>query len=180
MLHPFQMKTVNLTLSVLIGGLILANNFAAQPVERPLHVLYLGPVDDGSGHRGNGFGGGRTNYVYLPGQTLAPEAIYFDQLSQPTNLTPAYLKHFDAVVQVFSDKELGPEQEQMLSKFKSAGNAFIQFPERPSDAVMREAVVGKVSSKARSAWEALFAARASLQRQPGEVPNYERRPQPVQ
>lgn len=173
------MKTVNLTLSVLIGGLTLATNFAAQPVERPLHVLYLGTVDEGSGQRGNGFGGGRTNYVYLPGQTLAPEAIYFDQLSQPTNLTPAYLKHFDAVVQVLSDKELGPEQEQMLSKFKSAGNVLIRYSERPSDAVMRQAVVGKVSSKARSAWEAFLAARPSLQRQPGEVPNYERRPEAV-
>ena len=62
------------------------NTFAADAPDRPLHVLYLGPVSkraavavlaaDGAG--------ARTNYVYLPGQTLAPEAIYFDHRSDVT------------------------------------------------------------------------------------------------
>src|SRR5687767_6551191 len=93
---------------ILLTGLLTLNAYAAETTERPIHVLYLGPIEAGrSGPRG-GFGGGsRTNYVYLPGQTLATEAIYFDYLSSATNLTDGYLKHFDAVVQVMPDDEVG-------------------------------------------------------------------------
>ena len=66
----------------------------ADAPDRPLRVLYLGPTAVGGGG-----GGSRTNYVYLPGQTLAPEAIYFDTLSEPTQLTAPLLRHYDAVVQ---------------------------------------------------------------------------------
>ncbi len=34
------------------------NTFAADAPDRPLHVLYLGPVSMGGGARGGGFGGG--------------------------------------------------------------------------------------------------------------------------
>lgn len=173
------MKTVKLILILLMGGLTVPNIVAADSPGRPLHVLYFGPVDDGSGLRSGGVGGPRTNYVYLPGQTLAPEAIYFDHLTSATNLTSAYLKHFDAVVQVMTDTALNTEQQKMLDAFKNGGNPLIHYAERPTDAVLREAVVGKVSSKAKSAWESLVASRPSLQRQAGEVPNYERRPEPV-
>ena len=48
----------------------------------------IGPISAGSGGRGfGGFDAPRTNYVYLPGQTLAPEAIYFDHIPNLTNLT---------------------------------------------------------------------------------------------
>src|SRR5687767_993845 len=172
------MKIVKLTLLLLLGGLMVLNHFAADSAERPLHVLYLGPVDDGGGRRG-GFGGPRTNYVYLPGQTLAPEAIYFDHLTVVTNLTDAYLKHIDAVVQVMPDAEVGTARQQMLNSFKAAGNGLIKYTERPTDTLLREAVLGGVSKKAKSAWEATLASRPRLQRLPGEVPNYERRPEPV-
>ncbi|HET6406847.1 MAG TPA: PVC-type heme-binding CxxCH protein [Chthoniobacteraceae bacterium] len=174
------MKIVKLTLILLMGGLMVLKNFGAAAPERPLHVLFLGPVDDGSGRRGGGFGGPRTNYVYLPGQTLAPEAIYFDHLTSFTNLTAAYLKHFDAVVQVMPDSELGTDQQKMLDTFTSGGNPLIKYAEQPTDAVLREAIVGKVGAKAKSAWDALLATRPALQRQAGEVPNYERRPEPVE
>src|SRR5881409_4118686 len=98
------MKNLKQILILLMGGLMALNTFAADAPDRPLHILYLGPVSTGSGGRGvggfGGFGGPRTNYVYLPGQTLAPEAIYFDHLSDLTHLTDKYLSHFDAVVQV--------------------------------------------------------------------------------
>ena len=158
---------------------MVPKNFAAETPARPLHVLYLGPVDDGGGRPGGGFGGPRTNYVYLPGQTLAPEAIYFDHLTSATNLNSAYLKHFDAVVQVMPETALKGEQQRLLEAFKSGGNPLIKYSERPTDGVLREAVLGKVSSKAKAAWEALLASRPPLQRQPGEVPNYEGRPEPV-
>jgi uncharacterized protein len=179
----FRMNNLQQILILLTGGLMVLNTFAADTPARPIHVLYLGPVEAGrSGSRGGGgFGGGgpRTNYVYLPGQTLASEAIYFDHLTTLTNLTDAYLKHFDAVVQVMPEGDVGPVQQRMLGSLKSAGKGLIKYTERPADTVLREAVLGTMSKKARSDWEAFLASRPPLERLPGEVPNYERRPEPV-
>lgn len=174
------MKTLKKFPTLFTGCLIALNALAADAPNRPLQVLYLGEVSTGAGGRG-GFGGGRTNYVYLPGQTLAPEAIYFNHSTDVTNLTDAYLKHFDAVVQVEPDGEIGAAQRRLLDSFKSAGGAVIKYPDgnRPADSALREAVLGGVSKKAKTDWEASLAARPSLQRQDGEVPNYERRPEPV-
>src|SRR5207249_2679160 len=151
-------KNLKQILILLMGGLTALNTFAADAPDRPLHVLYLGPVSVGSGARGGGFGGGfngpRTNYVYLPGQTLAPEAIYFDHLSNLTNLTENYLKHFDAVVQVMPDAEIAAAQQKMLDNFKRAGDGLIKYTERPTDGVMRTAILSAVTTKARSDWEA--------------------------
>ena len=162
-----------------LTGLIALSASAADAPDRPLRVLYLGPVSSGGG--GSGGGGSRTNYVYLPGQTLAPEAIYFDHRSDVANLTEAYLKHFDAVVQVVPEAEIGPAQQKLLASFKNAGHGLIQYADgqRPADGVLREAVLGAVSKKARSDWEASTSSRPSLQRLEGDVPNYERRAQPV-
>ena len=170
------MRKLTQLLTLLAGGLTALNTLAADAPHRPLHVLYLGEVSAG---RGGGFGGSRTNYVYLPGQTMAPEAIYFDHLPDPGHLTDAYLKHFDAVVQVMSDDQLGADHKKRLDSFKSAGKGLLKYSERPTDAVLREAVLGGVSRKAKSDWEASLASRPSLQRLPGDVPNYERRPEAV-
>jgi hypothetical protein len=75
------------------------------------------------------------------------------------------LKHFDAVVQVMPTRSRRAQQK-MLDSFKSAGNALIKYTERPTDAVLREAVLGGVSKKAKSAWEASLASRPPLQRWP--------------
>ena len=162
---------------------MILDTLAAEAPSRPIHVLYLGPVEAGrSGARGpGGFGGGgsRTNYVYLPGQTLASDAIYFDHLTAITNLTEAYLKHFDAVVQLMPGDAIAGPQRKLLDSFKSAGKGLIQYTERPADAVLKEAVLGAIDKKTRSDWEAFVASRPPLQRLPGEVPNYERRPEPV-
>jgi hypothetical protein len=95
------MKQLKPLLTLLTGGLTAFAASAADSPDRPLRVLYLGAVNVGGG--GFGGGGSRTNYVYLPGQTLAPEAIYFDHRADVTNLTVAYLKHFDAVVQTLPE-----------------------------------------------------------------------------
>jgi len=169
-------------LMLLALGLLACNAFAAETTPRPLHVLYLGPMNSGDTESGGRrFGGSRTNYVYLPGQTLAPEAIYVDHRADASDLDEAYLKHFDAVVQVMPDAELGAEQQKMLDRFKNAGNGWIQYTDghRPADTALREAVLGGVSQTARTAWEAFVASRPPLRRLPGEVPNYERRPEPV-
>ena len=171
------MRKLTPLLTLLAGGLTAFNSLAADAPNRPLHVLYLGEVS--GGRAGGGFGGARTNYVYLPGQTMAPDAIYFDHLSDLTHLTDAYLKHFDAVVQVLADDKLGADHRKQLDGFKSAGNGLLKYPERPTDSVLRDAVLGAVSKKAKAEWEASLAARPSLQRLPGDVPNYERRPEAV-
>ncbi len=160
---------------------MVLNSLAAEAPDRPIHVLYLGPVEAGrsGGRGGGGFGGSRTNYVYLPGQTLASEAIYFDHLTSQTNLTDAYLKHFDAVVQLMPDDAIAGPQRKLLDSFKSAGKGLIQYTERPADTVLKTAVLGAIDKKTRSDWEAFVASRPPLQRLPGEVPNYERRPEPV-
>jgi len=167
--------------SALVTGLIALNTLAADAPNRPLQVLYLGEISMGSGGRGGGFGGGRTNYVYLPGQTLAPEAIYFNHRSDAAELTEAYLKHFDAVVQVLPDAEVGAAQQKALAAFKGSGGGMIKYADgnRPGDAALREAVLGAVSKKTKSDWETSLAARPSLQRLAGEVPNYERRAEAV-
>src|SRR5688572_9437498 len=147
------MNKLKQILILLTGGLLTLNTFAAETTERPIHVLYWGPVEAGrSGPRGGGFGGGgsRTNYVHLPGQTLASEALYFDHLTTLTDLTDAYLKHFDVVVQVMPDGNISAAQRKLLDSFNSAGNALIKYTERPPDAVLREAVLGAVSKKAKS------------------------------
>ncbi|HYE31512.1 MAG TPA: PVC-type heme-binding CxxCH protein [Methylomirabilota bacterium] len=172
------MKLLKQSLVLFASACALLTASAADALERPLHVLYLGPVETGGAPRG-GFGGSRTNYVYLPGQTLAPEAIYFDHITSVTNLTDKYLKHFDAVVQVVPDSDLGAAPQKMLESFKSAGGALLKQAERPSDAALREAVLSAVSQKSKAAWEAFLASRPPLQRTDGEVPNYERRPEPV-
>jgi len=175
------MKSRKHVLTLLTGGLIALNTFAAEAPDRPLRVLYLGKAIAAGGARGGGFGASRTNYVYLPGQTLAPEGIYFDHLNDPAQLTDRFLRHFDAVVQVMPDPTIGAARQKWLDEFKGAGNGLVKYTDgqRPADPVLREAVLGAISRKARSDWEASLAARPALQRLPGEVPNYERRPEPV-
>ena len=153
---------------------------AAETPEQPLHVLYLGTAT--AGGRGGGGFGSRTNYVYLPGQTLAPEAIYFDHRSDFTNLTERLLSHYDVVVQAVPDAEIPAPQGKLFENLKSSGKGLVKYTDgvRPTDAILREAVLNGVSKTSKSAWEAFVATRAPLKRQAGPVPNYERRPEPVQ
>lgn len=170
------MKHIKEILILLAGALL---TLTAVVADQPLHVLYVGPVNADDESR---FGRSRTGYAYLPGQTLAPEAIYFDHRPDTSDLTDSYLMHYDAVVQILPDAEIGPSQQQMLTRFTSAGRALIKFHEgdRPDDTVLREVVLKNVDSQAKSAWESFVASRPPLTRLPGEVPNYERRPEPVQ
>lgn len=168
-----------------LGALLSMPLWAAEGMEQSLHVLYLGAVHPevggASGGRGAGFGS-RTNYAYLPGQTLAPEGIYFDHRSDYTNLTERFLKHYDAVVQFTPDAEIGAEQTRLLEEFKNSGKPVIKYAGEvaPADSTLRDAVLNGVSKKTKSAWEAFLASRAPLKREAGEVPNYEHRPEPVQ
>ena len=68
------MKNLRQILILLTGGLMALNTLAGDAPDRPLHVLYLGPVNVGAGARGGGFGGGfggpRTNYKARRGHPL--------------------------------------------------------------------------------------------------------------
>jgi putative membrane-bound dehydrogenase-like protein len=79
------------------------------------------------------------------------------------------------------DSDVGAARQKMLDSFKSSGGGLTKHTDgqRPTDAVLREAVLGAVSKKARADWEASTTSRPQLQRLPGEVPNYERRTEPV-
>lgn len=175
------MKNLRRILLLCLGGLLFLISTGAEASERPLHILYIGPVKAGGGPEAGRFGGSRTNYVYLPGQTLAPQAIYFDHLTTLTNLTEAYLRHFDAVVQVVSRELASGPNQNLLDGFKKSGKPLLKYadPTRLSDADLREAVMNQVSKQAKASWEAFVRSRAPLKREPGEIPNYERRPQPV-
>ena len=179
-----KLKNSKRVLVFIAGALTALDAMAAETTGQALHVLYLGAAGAGGGGGGGGFGrgGGRTNYVFLPGQTLAPEAIYFDHRSDYTNITEGYLKHFDAVVQTAPDTEISAPQQKLLESFKSSGKGLIKYTDgaRPEDAALRDAVIKNVSQKLKSAWETFLSSRAPLKRQAGEVPNYERRPEPVQ
>lgn len=173
------MKLPTSILTLLAGGLLVFDTPGAEAPDRPLRVLYLGAVEAGVG--GPGGSGSRTNYAYLPGQTLAPEAIYFDHLSDPSHLSERYLAHFDVVMQVMSDSEVGAARQSLIEKFKQGGREWIRYADgrRPADPVLREAVLGAVGREAKSAWEHSSQARPPLRRLPGDVPNYERRPEAV-
>ncbi len=168
-----------LALASAFAGIATTVARAADAPDRPLHVLYLGAFDARGG--GTGMGGSRTNYAYLPGQTLAPEAIYFDHLADAASLTDAYLGHFDAVIQAVRDADLGAAPRALLEARHGRGLPLIKYDDakRPEDAALREAVLGAVDPRAKAAWEASLASRPPLRRQAGEVPNYERRPEPV-
>ncbi len=176
------MKNVALLLVVIAGGLtaLPAAAPAAAP-DRPLHVLYLGSIRPGGPGASPIPGGSRTNYSYLPGQTLAPEGIYFDPLIDVAQLTERYLSHFDGVVQALPDAEVGSARLAMLDSFKRTGGAVIKVNdgERPADPALREAVLQALSPRSKAEWAASLASRPPLRRLPGSVPNYERRPEPV-
>lgn len=73
------------------------------------------------------------------------------------------------------DSEIPSTQRQLLESSKGV----LKYSERPSDSRLREAVLGSVSKKIKLDWEAFVRSRPPLQRLDGDVPNYERRPEPV-
>jgi putative membrane-bound dehydrogenase-like protein len=165
--------SISFAITSLLSGLRTAHVCAAEPAGRPLHVLYVGDI------RAPGTG---TNYALLPGQRLAAEAIYFDHRDSVAAITPAYLKHFDAVVLALGETPLGSEQQRALDEFTKSGRGVqkIGGESKPTDAQLRADLLAAVGEKARAEWQAFIAAREPLkgERRP-EVANYERRPEPV-
>ncbi|MES2569778.1 MAG: PVC-type heme-binding CxxCH protein, partial [Verrucomicrobiota bacterium] len=148
---------------------------AAETPDRPIHVLFLG--DSTPANPGTQPG----TYAFLPGQTLAGEAIYFDHSSANTALTPAYLAHFDAVL-VVGDEALSAAQKKALEDFAAKGRGVKTLPAsaRTDDARLRSAALDGVGATVRKEWEGFVAGRAPLKYGGNaHVANYEKRPAPL-
>jgi hypothetical protein len=126
---------------------VVARRPGAEAPDRPLRVLYLGAVEAGVG--GPGGGGSRTNYAYLPGQTLAPR-----RSTSITSPIPPISRRRTSAISTWcaGDERLRSSIRQPgggSRTSRKAGRGWIQYADgrRPSDAVLREAVLGAVSRK---------------------------------
>jgi len=115
-------------------------------------------------------------YAYLPGQSLAPDGIYFDHLTTTAELTPAYLQHFDAVVVALPAAQLGAAAQRALDQYRAAGHIVRNVTTRPSEAQFKAMVPELVGTAALGAFRAWAAARQPIvyEKKDG-VANYERR-----
>ena len=149
-----------------------ASLHAAEVPNRPLQILYVGQIPaTPQGERG---------YAFLPGQRLAPQAIYFDYRTDAASLTADYLKHFDAVV-LAGGVPADAAQQAPLAKFSADGRVVTAAGEvLRDDLKLRVEVLRAVGEKARGEWERFIAGREPLKFEPSpEVANYERRPEPL-
>ena len=143
---------------------------STKGADRPLHVLYLGEVKPTV----------RAGYSLLPGQQLAPEAIYFDHRPADAALTAEYLKHFDAVMLNAERSALAPAASKALADFEAAGHGVKAWPKTVEDPQLKAAVLEAVGAGARGEWEAFVAAREPRKYEKrGDVANYENRPEPL-
>ncbi len=141
----------------------------------PLRILYFGRFDPDAGQG--------TNYTYLPGQTLAREAIHFDHTSDPTQLRPERLRHYDAVVLVDAEGKIGAAEERVLTEFtRVRGGGVKRFATGtpPDDSQLKSDALSLVSILARARHESFLRGREPLRHEPRDtVANYERRPEPL-
>jgi putative membrane-bound dehydrogenase-like protein len=122
--------------------------------------------------------GGTTppTYAYLPGQTLAPDGIYFDYVTNPAELTPAYLQHFDAAIVALPPAQISAALQRQLDQFRAAGHGVRNVTSRPSEEDLRASVPGLVGAAAMGQYRAFLAGREPLRYEKKDgVANYERR-----
>ena len=115
-------------------------------------------------------------YVYLPGQTLAPDGIYFDHLTSAAEITPAYLQHFDAAIIALPRAQIGAQPQQALDQFSNSGRKIQVVTSTPSDQQLGAMVQSLVSPQAMAEYKAYLAGRQPVRSEKKEgVANYERR-----
>ena len=122
--------------------------------------------------------GGTTppTYAYLPGQTLAPDGIYFDYVTDPADLTSVYLQHFDAAIVSLPPAQITPVVQRLLDQFRSSGHGVRTVTSRPSEEDLRTSVPGLVGTAAMTQYRAFLAGREALRYEKKDgVANYERR-----
>ena len=115
-------------------------------------------------------------YAFLPGQTLAADAIYFDYLTRPTDLTQAYLQHFDAAIVALPAGEIGAAQQRLLDQFKASGRGVQTVSSPPTDQQIRSSLPTLVGQAAMSRYADFLGSRPTVRYQKKiGVANYERR-----
>ncbi len=115
-------------------------------------------------------------YAYLPGQSLAPEGIYFDHLTNPADLSLAYLQHFDAVVVALPAAQLGAAAQRALDQYRASGRLVRNVTTRPTEAQFRAMVPELVGTAAMNAYRTWTAGRLPIRYEKKDgVANYERR-----
>ena len=109
--------------------------------------------------------GGTTppTYAYLPGQTLASDGIYFDYVTDPADLTPVYLQHFDAAIVSLPPAQITPVVQRLLDQFRSSGHGVRTVTSRPSEEDLRTSVPGLVGTAAMTQYRAFLAGRERWQ-----------------
>ena len=117
-------------------------------------------------------------YTYLPGQTLAPDGIYFDHLTSTADLTPTYLQHFDAAIIALPSAQISAPAQRALDQFRASGHGFQTVSTTPSDEQIRASLPTLVSPAAMAEYRAYLAGRQPVpyERLVG-VANYEHREQ---
>ncbi len=115
-------------------------------------------------------------YALLPGQTLAADAIYFDYVTRPTDLTAAYLQHFDAAIVALPAGQIGAAQQRLLDQFKASGRNVQMVTSPPTDQQIRGSLPTLVSRAVMSQYADFLASRPAVryEKKTG-VANYERR-----
>ncbi len=144
---------------------------AEQP--HPLHLLYFGEATPTPVTK-------PATYAFLPGQQLAPEAIYFDYRSDADALSSASLRNFDAVLLAVPKEKCTADQQKALDAFAAEGHGVKPVPANADPQAIRALALEAVGAGAKQAWEAFLAGRAPLEHEKrGDVANYERRPEPI-
>ena len=179
-LHEQQSKKI---LSILVTGLfsLLTPLPLTRRIVRSRFCISARPAWAAARAAVGSVAGARTTFI-CPARRWRPRPSTSIIAPMSPNLTDAYLKHFDAVVQVMPDAEVGAAQPEVDRGVQERrGNGLIKYADgqRPADGVLPRGRARAVSKKAKADWEASLAARPPLQRLPGEVPNYERRAEPV-
>lgn len=138
---------------------------------KPLRVLHLGKE-----------GTDAPEHSHVLMRELGREAIWFEYMSDATQLNREWLGRFDVVL-----LDAPREDFQALSALASSRIVTIDFPEEQSawgeprfiDEV-REKLLSAAGAERREEWEAFLAGREPEQREPrSNIANYERRAEPI-
>ncbi len=146
---------------------------SAQASPRPLHILFYGPAKPAPAAR-------PAEYAFLPGQTAAPKAIYFDYRTDAAALSAEALRNFDAVLLAAPEAEISPEQKEALDRFAADGHGVRPLPTGASEAAISTLALDAVGEAARADWQEFLKNRTPLTYEKNaNVANYEHRPEPL-
>ena len=157
-------------------ALAFALTSLAHAAPGPLRVLFASSGDDASGKR-----------CHVLMRELGREAIWFDYVANPAEVTPELLANFDAVLLFDAPRSRFPVLAAMKSRFPAfPGDKSIPVIESapgvqaPTVEEVRKLLLFLVREERRKEYEAFLAQREPEKREPNpNVANYEKRPEPL-